>query len=393
MFVLLAHKAPEDLGMFSYTLALLSVISTVFPLVLATAGNKAASLIGQPSDLHDFFAGGFTLSLIVGILTATTCLLAVQLASEVSGTQQWDGRDFWSISLVYMMATPIIATNAFLQMFLEATGKATHFTLTKLKITLMCSMVLMLSYEYSDTDDFKYCAMLYFFLTELMTLLFLLKMSRQQRYVSIRYGKIFAGYFLRTGFPIAAGMSGQKIYFYLLMERLARIESSLVAELSVFMTITGILLIPSLALTQIHSFQVSQHLTQSSTFYRSGLKWVIGTLLLTALVFTLIGEHVFQLVGDKTVNYSGQMFMAVILFIATSSFLSLAVAHLRARGETLKPQLLVNIIMLGVLVPLLYALHLDRPGIETFLMFQSGAAAVAFLILNIRIVCLHKSDP
>lgn len=392
VFILVAHKAPEDLGLFSYVLALLTVISTVFPLLLATAGNNAASLMDKPAELNSFFSGGFTLSLAVGALTAAACFLAVQVATNFSGTQHWDEESFWSISLVYILATPLIATNNFLQMFFESTGKANRVAETRLKITLFCSAVLMLSCVISNREDFKLCAMLYFPLSEAMTLLLLTKPLSKKRYYSPRDAKKILSLSLRGGLPIAAGMTGQKVYFYLLMERLARVGSGLTAELSVFMTVAGILLIPSLALAQIHSFQVSQHRSQSKDLYRSGLVWNAGIFLLTAFVISLLGKYAFYIVGGELMHYRSQLLATVILFIFSTSLLSLAVAHLRANGETLMPQLLINVIMLGLLMPLLYCLEPHQSSLEIFLMLQSGAAALSFSLLGLRIAHIHKTN-
>lgn len=391
VLALVAHKAPEDLGMFSYILALLSVISTVLPLLLATAGNQAASLLERPAELDKFFSGGFTLSLLVGALTTISCLFVAHSVLATSGVQHWDKRTFWLICLIYTLATPLIATNSFLQMFFEATGKAKWVASTKLKTTLACSTLITLSYYYSNTVNFTLLAATYFPLSEASTLFLLIRPIHQQQYISIQNAKKTCYPLLKNGLPIAAGMSGQKIYFYLLMDRLARIDNVLNSKLSVFMTVAGLILIPSLALTQLHSFQVSQHPGYAKTFYRNGLAWTLGLLLVTAILVTAIGKRAFYIAGGDTLHYDAQLLYTLIAFITSSSLLSLAVAHLRAKGETLAPQITINIIMLGLLAPLFYSLEPARTRVETFLMLQCGATALGFILLSLRISHIQRN--
>ena len=392
VFVLVAHKTPEHLALFSYVVALLSVISTVLPLFLATAGNEAASLMAKPADLHSFFSGGFTLSLLIGTLTAIVCTLSVQLATETSGVQQWDREAFWSLSALYILATPLIATNTFLYLFYESTGKANWVASIKLKTTLGCSGFLAGSFLLSNAENFKFYAMIYFPLIELSTLFFLTSTPYQRRLFSIRNAKKIFEPLLRKGVPIAVGMSGQKIYFYLLMERLLRIDNTLPSALSVFMTVAGLSLVLPAALTQLHSFQVSRHLDLSKGFYRTGLIWMAGLLLATTVFFSVTGPFIFYIVGGEVTHYNVPLFFTLIAFIFSNSFLSLAVAHLRARGETLLPQLVINIIMLGLLTPLLYSLEPSRFRVEIFLMLQSAATALGFLLLGVRIAHIHRGE-
>jgi hypothetical protein len=390
VFLLMAHKSSDDLAVFAYVLAVASVISGFFTMILAMVGNKTASLAGSPSEQRDVFTGGLTLALCLGALACLTCLLVTYLISGADGTRQMNPQTFWTLSLIYIASTPLLVINSFLQLFLEATGKASGYANARSSITLCCSGLLAGLFVILSSEDFTYGAMAYFFVTELLTLIFLIRLSGNQRYVSWTQAKEHSAYFLRTGIPIAAGMSGQKLYFYLLTERLARLDAHLVAELSVFMTVVGLLIIPSVAFAQVHSLQVSRHIECAKAYFRAGLAWLLGGSLLISVVVYFVGEYVFLFVGGAVIDYSARLALTLVMFLVSSSLLGLAFGHLRALSETFVPQLVINVIMLALLIPAIYAVEFDAPDLADFLMLQSAAAFLGFIVLGFRIMAVHR---
>jgi len=359
-------------------------------MILAMTGNKTASLADHPEAQSALFTGGLTLAICVGGMGGLSCLMTAYLISTTDGIQQMGQQVYWMLSLIYITSTPLLVINGFLQFFLEATGKASGCANARTSITVMCSAFLALLMGITSADNFKYCAMFYFFISELLTLTLLIRLSDNQYYFSWTHAKEHIKYFIRTGVPIAAGMSGQKLYFYLLTERLVRLNAHLVAELSVFMTVVGLLIIPSVALAQIHSLQVSRQLQCSKQYFCEGLLWLLGGSMLMCMAIYLIGDYVFLFLGGSVVDYSPRLALTLIMFLISSSLLSLAFGHLRALNETFFPQVLINVIMLALLIPAIYVIEFNAPTLEDFLMFQSAAAFVGFLILAVRIMVVHR---
>ncbi|WP_458717650.1 hypothetical protein [Pseudomonas gregormendelii] len=48
--------------------------------------------------------------------------------------------------------------------------------------------------------------------------------------------------------------------------------------------------------------------------------------------------------------------------------------------------------MLLILTPILYGFHYNTADLETFLLLQSAAAGTGFLLLNMRILFVHRRD-
>jgi hypothetical protein len=390
VFVLMAHKSPHDLAVFAYVLAVASVISGFFALALATAGNKVASLTSSDAAQREIFSGGVTLAVCLGALSCVASLLVTFILTNTASIGQLDKQVFWRLSLLYMSSMPLLVLNSFLQLFLEATGKASSYANARTCITALCSGLLALLFVVAGTEAFKYWAMSYFLISELLTFTFLIRLCGDQRYFSWAHAKETSAYFIRTGVPIAAGMSGQKLYFYLLTERLARIDAHLVAELSVFMTVVGLLIIPSLAFAQIHGLQVSRRPEYSKAYFRAGLIWLVGGSLLISAALCFAGEFVFSFAGGAVIDYSDRLILTLIIFLASNSLLALAFGQLRALGDTFVPQLLINLIMLALLTPAFYIIKFSAADLTDFLLFQSAAAFAGFLMLNVRIRALHR---
>jgi hypothetical protein len=193
VFLLMAHKIPADLAVFSYVLAAASVVSAFSSLLLATAGNKAAALTHRESALSNLFTGGFTLALFIAVLTSAICLVVTYLLSTSGTIQHWDRETFWTLSLIYVASTPLLVINSFLQLFLEATGKASQCTRGKTLITVLSCLSLTLIFTLVNSHALKYYAMSYFFVIELLTLIFLIRLSRGQRYYSLMHAKKNSG--------------------------------------------------------------------------------------------------------------------------------------------------------------------------------------------------------
>ncbi|SEJ88750.1 hypothetical protein [Pseudomonas sp. NFR16] len=391
-FLLVAHKSPDDLSLFAYVLAVMSVVSTCCSLLFATTGNKAAELRGDKPALENFFSGGFTLASLVAFLAFLVCTAAAYLLDETESIKNLNTNAFWNLSLIYSFSIPLLIVNFFLQLFLEATGKAAICANRKIVITAAGFSGLIIGSLYVDSAAFTYYAMSYFFVAELLATLAFTNLIRHQRYLCFSHAKRLISYFVRFGTPIAVGMTGQKLYFYLLSERLLGIDIQLVAQLSICMTLIGLLMIPSLALSQIHSLQISQHPENSRDYFLRSLWWVIGLMALSAALLAPSAKYLFILFGGSLISYNENLLHTLIAFLTCSSLLSLAVAHLRARNETLGPQLLISFLMLALLIPGLYLFPFLNPGIEIFLGLQSATAFTGFLLLCSRIYLIHRRD-
>ena len=389
---LIAHRSPSDLAVFSYVLALFSVVSGLLPMLLATSGNVTASLSGNEAARCDFFTAGFTIALFIAVISGLLCLGVFLCALNLSSMRNIDMQSFKVLSLIYIPAVPLLSLNLFLQLFHEASGKSSHCSRIKAFVTLVGTLGLLIMYEYSTSELFTYGAMAYFLITELVVLICLLKLSRPYKHFSLREAKNTARSLLTQGLPIAIGLGGQKLYFYLTIEHLATADTALVAQFSLFMSIVGIVTLPAMALSQIHSLHTSQHTRASAENYRLGLSWLAGLVSGISFLLFFAGRGLFTFISGAVIDYSPGFYTAAVFFLATSACLGLALAHLRARDDTSVPQLIINMLMLGGVIPLVYGISWQDQHVTTLIYLQASATLIGFLILHLRVLKIHLDD-
>ncbi|WP_426116713.1 hypothetical protein [Pseudomonas sp. DSP3-2-2] len=389
---LIAHRSPSDLAVFSYVLALFSVVSALLPMLLATSGNVTSSLSHNETARCDFFTAGFTIALFIAVISGLLCLGVFLCALNLSSMRNIDMQSLKILSLIYIPAVPLLSLNLFLQLFHEASGKSSECSRIKTFVTLVGTLGLLIMYECSTSELFTYGAMAYFLVTELAVLICLLKLSRPYKHFSFREAKNTASSLLAQGIPIAIGLGGQKLYFYLTIERLATTNTTLVAQFSLFMSIIGIVTIPALALSQIHSLHTSQHAAGSAENYRFGLSWLAGLVMGISFLLFFTGRALFTFISGAVINYTPGFYSAAVFFLATSAFSGLALAHLRARNDTSTPQFIINMLMLGGVIPLVYGISWQDQSVTTLINLQGAAMLMGFLILHRRVLKIHRGD-
>ena len=69
--------------------------------------------------------------------------------------------------------------------------------------------------------------------------------------------------------------------------------------------------------------------------------------------------------------------------------LSLSTSHLRGLRDTLAPQLMMNMVMLSVLIPIIYFANVGSADIHFYLRLQSAGLLVGFICLQLRIRHRH----
>ena len=389
---LIAHKSPSDLAVFSYVLALFSVVSALLPMLLATFGNVTSSLSRNDSAKRDFFTAGFTIAVFLAVISGLLCLGVFLCALNFSSMRNIDMQTFKMLSLIYIPAVPLLSLNLFLQLFHEASGKSSECSRIKTFVTLVGALGLLMMYECSTSELLTYGAMAYFLITELAVLICLLKLSRPYKHFSFREAKNTANSLLTQGLPIAIGLGGQKLYFYLIIEHLATTNTTLVAQFSLFMSIIGIVTIPAMELSQVHSLHTSQHATAAAENYRLGLSWLAVLVVSISVLLLFTGRALFALISSAVINYTPGFYSAAVFFLATSACLGLALAHLRARDDTSAPQFIINMLMLGGVMPFIYGIAWQDQSVTTLINLQGAAMLMGFLILHRRVRKIHRAD-
>lgn len=390
LLALTAHNQASDVALIAYVLAIFSVVSVMASMSLGAMGNLVAECAGDVRQKENLFRGGFGIALV---MASGVLLIGVMLASAVPWLPGalMDVNKIRYLAFIYIMAIPLLVVNTFLHFFHEANGDAGVCSWVKMVSTLCCVVYLCVAYKVSENGQFVYWAMAYFVFGEALLLLCMVLLTWRRKFNFIPvYCKRTVLNVTRLGLPIALGLAGQKLYFYLLNERLAVLMPGGVAQLSVYMSVVGLLLIPVVAYCQAHSLYISG---QADGSWRSYLKGQTGLLGLTGLmlgVLLLSGGRLFFWLGENIVPFDQRAFITTAVLLSSSAILSLSTSHLRGLRDTLAPQLIMNTLMLSVLVPIIYLVRVDSADIHFYLRLQSAGFLGGFACLQLRIRFMHQ---
>lgn len=394
LFSLIAHKSNSGLAVFAYALAIFTIISALSTMCLSATGNIVARPSSDILSAQRIFSSGLCLSIVIAVCGTLVALILVRYIQFLPGAQNLNDETLRTLAFLYIACIPLTVANTFLHLFHESSGSA--LTCTKIKTYVTCVGCLFLGIAFFTADEhfFPFLAMCYFGLTELIAFLALAKLSADR---SLEFRLFFCSKTVRQtltlGLPIAAGLGGQKVYFYLLNERLAILDLRLVAELAVFMTLAGVLLIPYVTLSQAHSLYISKTTHHHIRAYRNGL---VGLTMLTAALLVpglLLNNALFALIGGATLPPSPSLLTVLLFFLVSNGLMSLTMGHLRGMHDTLMPQLVVNLIIFLTLVPALYFITPDPLNLTWYMTLQSLALLGIWAVLTARIAILHRQNP
>lgn len=392
VFSILARNDSDGLAIFAYTLALFSIISAITSMCLSAAGNVIAAPSQDKHSSQATFSAGLFLSCTIA---ATATLLSIALASMISwfpGAQTLCPYTITYLALIYTACIPMAVINTFLHLFHEGAGNAAACAKTKTFATCAGIAFLIPAWIYGE-EHLLAIGMSYFVVIELITFLTLIIFSRARGLsIAPRYNARTTAILFKLGLPVAIGLAGQKLYFYLLNERMAVLDTNLISQLSVFMTLSGLLLLPYVALGQAHSLYISKTLLDRHHSYWMGLSWLCLITLIFATVGVLLGEWLLEFVGGSVLVPSGTLFITLLLFLFSNGLLSLAMGHLRGAGDTLTPQIAVNVMIFSTLIPVVYLMTPQVVDVAWYMNIQSIALLCVSLGLGLRIWLIQHSS-
>ena len=389
LLAMVAHNQEGDLAFVAYVLAVYSVVAVMISMSLAATGNLIAGHIDSPIEKKDLFRGGFSASLVMACLALIISYAIFMLVEYLPGAGM-DADKVAALSSIYIGAIPLLVVNTFLHFFHEASGAARLCSMIKAGVTV-CSCAYLCGALYIVKGDyFIYWAMGYFLLSEALLLIALLRLSTLRE---LCFSPLYCKRTIRNvavlGIPIALGMAGQKLYFFLLNERLASLKPVLVAQLSIYMSMIGFIMIPVIAYCQAHSLYISRYAEISSGSYMKGQLGLVVVMVVLLGGLLMAGDTLFFWVGGEVVVFDREAFLSTSALFLAASILSLSTSHLRGLCDTLAPQLMMNVVMLSVLVPIIYFVNAGSADIHFYLRLQSAGLLAGFILLQLRIRQKH----
>lgn len=339
IFALAAYKGEAVLAATAYLIATLVLPATVAALSLAAAGNRVAS--ARDADPVCRAVLGLACGLAGLTWVATTALI-------LGGAPRFLALGAWGAAWVYLPALPLLVVNTAMLALHEATGAAAQCART-LRVALMAALACAgLAYFLVPASRALLWVTGYFLLYELLVLAGLVWLARRRglSWQPVFDARQWQGLW-RLGWPVAAGVGLQKLYFALLNQDFRAVSVALLGQWSLAFTAIGLLILPALALSQWLSLRRSQGKMLAGDGARAALTW----LLLAAAglpVWLLLGPWIMLGLGAGSMlpwSMAGGGVLALVA--AVNGVVALCLGQLRALHDTFVPQLIYGAALLA----------------------------------------------
>ncbi|MEI7189354.1 hypothetical protein [Dickeya dianthicola] len=377
--IVMARYNREELAVFSYFTAFFALPVTILSMPLAMIGNLVVSGQRDGKSGGTIFLSGIPLGIILSI--------SGFFISWMIGGFFLNSYDKWSYQ-IYIYCVPFLIFNNYLFFFIESFVSSGFIAKVKVFLSLLSSFFIASIAFY--LNDIKAIYVFGSFL--FMEISFLFFYGGVIFYKKIYWNikdinyKRTTSQLIKFGSPIAIGLAGQKLVYFLLTQRLMGINPLYVSDLSVIMSIIGLISIPVGAFSQIHSLFVSERKSSEQyNLFRVGVVFIFSICLIIMLFFSIFGKEILMLYGNNALLNNTTVYMSIFLLFITSSYMQLGMSHLRAINDTLIPQGVANIILIILFLPIIWMPSFDSMTVSSFIIVQSSCLFIICLFLFFRV--------
>jgi Na+-driven multidrug efflux pump len=396
----LANVDFSSLSVFGYLLAIFAIVSTVLTMPLAMVGNISVSSKNSAFSQQVVLVSSLALAMILTPLSIFSNYVIYDIFVDVSGFADGIVKTAEKAVLVYLIGTFFSGISLPIFYFLEARGY--QGSVYKAKVISLLSTWLMLAYYFfgapAEPLVWAFACMLVADVVFFFSVLYIL-MSKAGEYFRWRgfcFDKRVANKVFVLGWPVAVGLSVQKVLYYLINERALSINSDYVGLLSIFGSLSTLFLIPVISFAQANSLYVSKQRAAGCSIVKLGesalvfLSVVVVSCALCAILFPFLFE-VFNLGGATLL--SGSLFLlSLVLFIFSSGSLTFLTGALRGLEDTFAPQLIINCVMMVVFIPVVWLSAFDQAEFHAIVNLQSLFLMVCALVLAARYMRATKGS-
>ncbi|MCO7261049.1 hypothetical protein [Dickeya zeae] len=377
--IVMARYNREELAIFSYFTALFALPITILSMPLAMIGNLVISGQRDGKSGGAIFLSGMPLAIILSI----------------SGFFiSWGIGDFFlnlydkESYLVYICCVPFLIFNNYLFFFIESFISSGFIAKVKLFLSLISSLLVSsISFYFGDIKavyvfgSFLFIEVSFFFFYGGV----ILYNKIDFKLIGLNY-KRTTSQLIKFGSPIAIGLAGQKLVYFLLTQRLMGINPLYVSDLSVIMSVIGLISIPVGAFSQIHSLFVSERkLPEQYGFFKVGLFLILLICLFIMLLLSIFMKEVMMLYGNSALLNNADVYISIFLLFITSSYMQLGMSHLRAINDTLIPQGVANIVLIVLFLPIIWMPSFSSMSVPSFIIVQAVCLFIICLFLFLRV--------
>ncbi|UJR52618.1 hypothetical protein [Dickeya zeae] len=377
--IVMARYNREELAIFSYFTAMFALPITILSMPLAMIGNLVTSGQRDGKSGGAIFLSGMPLAIILSISG-----FFISWGIGKFFLNLYDKESY----LVYICCVPFLIFNNYLFFFIESFISSGFIAKVKLFLSLLSSLLISLISFY--LNDMKAVYVFWSFLFIEVSFFFfyggiILYKKIDFKLKDLNY-KRTTSQLINFGSPIAIGLAGQKLVYFLLTQRLMGINPLYVSDLSVIMSVIGLISIPVGAFSQIHSLFVSERkFPEQYGFFKIGLFLILLICLFIMLLLSFFMKEVMMLYGNGALLNNTSVYISIFLLFITSSYMQLGMSHLRAINDTLIPQGVANIVLIILFLPIIWMPSFSSMNVPSFIIVQAACLFIICLFLFLRV--------
>ncbi|QGH59317.1 hypothetical protein [Dickeya poaceiphila] len=377
--IVMARYNREELAIFSYFTALFALPVTILSMPLAMIGNLVTSGQRDGKSGGAIFLSGIPLGIILSISGFFISWIIGDFFLNVYEKESYQ---------VYIYCVPFLIFNNYLFFFIESFISSGFIAKIKALLSLLSSLFIASIAFY--LSDIKAIDVFWSFLFIEVSFLFfyggvIFYKKIDWNLKEINYKRI-TSQLIKFGSPIAIGLAGQKLVYFLLTQRLMGINPLYVSDLSVIMSVIGLISIPVGAFSQIHSLFVSERkLSEQYVFFKVGLFLILLICLITMLLLSIFMKEIMMLYGNSALLNNTPVYISIFLLFITSSYMQLGMSHLRAINDTFIPQGVANIVLIILFLPIIWMPSFNNMNVSSFIIVQAACLFIICLFLFLRV--------
>lgn len=358
---------------------------------LAMIGNISVEEKNNGKSGYDIFLSGLPIAILMSLLGFISALI---MKDNIISKEN---ESVITASKIYIFCVPLLIANTYLFYFIE--GFVNNIAMAKVKlITTFTSSFVIISISFYVKKLLTWHVFSVFLLIEIIILMLYTHVlynyfkGKYKRH-KIKSMKFISSKILRIGLPVALGLAGQKLVYFLITQRLTNFNIDLVSDLSIIMSIIGIISLPFGAFSQIHSLFVSESdKREHKKFFISGVKLSFLFIILMIFITWLIYPYLIRLYGANPQLIDNSYFIGLSFLFATSSLMLLCMSHLRALQDTFYSQATAVIILLLGFIPAIWLYKLHNGELYKIIYTQSMFTTLIILILTFRILYFKQEN-
>lgn len=379
--ILIANKNFEEFSYFSYISSAFIFPATIATFTFYAIGNLPTFRgIVEPEEV---FSSTFLLALVSASLVAAACSVILLFSSDEMSAYPSDYKTK-ELAIGYLVYIFLYTLTCFFNCYFEAWVQDRSSNIGRMINFVPLSILALFNYVAFDSLNFSYVMVVLMVVCVFLELIYYVYISCTRRMFCSRVNFDCIGALVKIGAPQGFGLALQRLAFFMVNKRLLLVDKDFVSVFSVAISLVSLLAIPVSAFTQIHSIHVTRNKAGSLSLYP--ILILIISAFPSGVVVICLDEFVLPFYGLRLDVYEQDPLISVgiLAMLISTALLMLVTAHLRAYGQTVKPQVIINLAVYGIYVSTVYSGFLDHRPLSYLLFTYAFTFFICFLLLVFR---------